>query len=149
MPKTLRSGKLQQNKSKEPEVFGLVNDLHDFASQYFRGGPFLLSTATAGASTIWTNLDEMPEGALWAVTAHVQGQAAAAQCNLVGQALFFRKMGGVATQEGATASLVTIRTDVNFTRAFALVGNVLTLTVTDASGRAVNWSAWIEIRQSA
>lgn len=149
MPKTLATGKLQEGRSKEDENFALVNQLHDLASAVYQAGPFLLSTSTAADGTIWTSKDAMPGGSIWSVTAHVQGQSPLAQCRFLLEALFFRRVGGAATQESGTTAVVTKRTDANFSSAFLLVGDVLTLTVTDAAARNVSWAAWIQIRQSA
>jgi hypothetical protein len=138
---------LQQNKSKEAEVFPLVNELADIAAQYYKGGRFTVATTTVAAGTIYTS-DDLPEGAVWSVSWRILGQSPTSRCMLLREAVFYRQSAGATTQEGATASPATIRTDANMSTAIAASGNAVTITVTDALARAMSWSCWVEIRVS-
>lgn len=146
MPKPHDSGQLKETKSKENEVFPAVNALLELALQYGLMGPFKGST-NASTKTIWTS-EAIPEGACWAVSMEAQARGSAARARFVREALFYREPAGVLTQEGATQSPVTIRTDANISVAFAIVGNTVTATVTDATARDLSWYAWIKVRVS-
>lgn len=147
MPKPVSSGQLKENKSKENEVFPLVNELRDIAAQVYRGGVFTTTSSDAAAHTIYTS-DDMPEGAVWSVSWRIVGQSPTSRVMLMREAVFFRQSAGVTTQDGLTVGITSIRTDANMTTAIAASGNAVAITVSDASSRAMSWSCWVEIRVS-
>jgi len=148
MPKIVNSGPLKETKSKENEIFPLVNELRELATQYGALGPFTgLGTLVAPIVTIWTS-EEIPEGGCWSVTLRAQAMGTTAQARFVRDALFSRQVGGAAAQTGATASPVTIRTDANLTASLSLLGNTVQAILLDGLGRDLSWYAWVEVRVS-
>lgn len=151
MPKTIEQGALNEGRSKEREVFQLVNKLRDVANYDFITKVALDTAGTGVLTAIWTS-PEVPEGAVWRVEAKIIGRATSGGAAVATgdiYALFYRESGGVVTQEGitysASAPLATVAgTDIDI----VVSGNTVVVKVQDNGVRHFSWAARILVMET-
>ena len=152
MPKTIDAGALAEHRSKEREVFGLANKLRDFANHTFRLRSSIDTAATGVLSTIWTS-PEMPEKAVWRVSAQIVGRATSGGAAVVTAdiyALFYRELAGSVTQEDVTYSASTPIATVAGTDADIVIsGETILVQVQDDGTREFSWTAVVSVLESA
>lgn len=151
MPKTIEAGALNEGRSKEREVYQLVNKLRDFANTPFLIKADLDTAATGVLTALWTSA-EVPEGAVWRVAAVIIGRATASGPAVVTAdiyALFYRQSGGSLTQQDVTYSASTPIATVAGTDADIVVsGNTVVVKVQDDGVRPYSWSAIVTVMET-
>lgn len=152
MPKTIETGALQEGKSKERQLFDVVNKVRASLNETYRTKVPVVTAATNVLTPLWTS-PTIPEGALWKVHAEMEGRAiaggaAVASYDLIG--IFYREVGGSITQEGATVSLYTaIETVAAMASDLAISGETVLARVRDDGVRTMSWTARVQVLESA
>lgn len=151
MKKTAEQAELAEGRDQEKQNYGLVNQLRRFANLTYTAR-FAATTAATGVLTAaWTS-DTVPEGVTWAVFADVIGIARAggtgrAWYELKG--LFYRTVGGVLTQEGATSVPLLDENPIGLNATLAISGNTVVVQVQDDGVLTMSWSVLIRAREAS
>lgn len=132
-------------KEANPTLAGLYN----FANQRYSTNPAKTTAATATYTNVWS--DTMPDNSSWIVDVHVVARATGGGAGRAAyklSALFFREAGGVATQQGATVTLVSIESVAGFDVRYAVSVNDVQVQVLDDGARTVAWDAVIQVQEA-
>lgn len=151
MPKSVDAGSLNEGRSREREVFQLINRLRDLLNYRFLTKADIETAATGVLTAIWTS-PEVPEGAVWRVEAKIIGRATAGGAAVVTcdiYALMYREVGGALTQEDVTYSASTPIATVAGTDCDIVVsGNTVAVQVQDDGVRNFSWSAIVQVMET-
>lgn len=132
-------------KELNPTLFGL----YQFANQRYSALKLLTTAGTGVYTTAWS--DDMPDNSSWIVELHVVGRATAGGAARAGyklSGLFYREAGGVATQQGATTSLMAIESVAAFDARFAVSANGVLAQVLDDGARTMAWSVVVNVQEA-
>lgn len=110
-----------------------------------------VTTAHTNVYTVLWTSDVMPEGSAWAIDYHLFARASAGPVGRVRAdqcGIFYREMGGVATQDGALGTLAPpIVSIASIGVLLVVVGNTIVLKVLDGGVSTVDWDAVVEVRE--
>lgn len=147
---TVSQQPLRQDRSSPKETTDLANATRRGVNMISRARVTFTTAATGVFTTVWTS-EEMPEGSAWALDYHIVCRTTAGtpgRCRYDQDALFFREVGGVATQQGATGTISpAIESIVAASAQFLVVGNTIAIQVLDDGLSTFNWDVMIEGRE--
>ena len=148
MTNTVPATKLEENRTKEREAVALINGLRRAANQRYQTTRTKETTSNTPTS-IWVS-DDMPLRSVWEVEVQVCAIAsdgsAGAGYRRVGR---FRRASGASVAVGVVATPIADSEDtVAWDVTLAASGNSVQLTVTGDAALAVNWSAFVQVKEA-
>lgn len=145
MDQTIRSGPVV-DRAGQREIVDTMESLRGFANkELVRAGA--VSTTGDGAYAVIFTSGDMPDNAVWRISADVLGRGADRRARYEISALFYRQ-GGAATQEGATVAVSSTESHAAMDARFIASTNAVTVEVRDDGGTvAMKWGAQIVLKE--